>query len=237
MSPHLRPSALYDAPPANASLAVAAGFALRRASTHEDWMQVRALRSAALHGRGETAERVGRSHGDDYDAAPDAHTYLLWRNARAVGSTRSNAGGAVPAWEVFAPAIEAALGTGATIVEASLTVVDPRSPTDPKVALFHLFKAHMLRCHVERADWLVVVAPDSQMGFYRRMLNMEILTGAEQVPGVASPRVVMGLDYRRQAAPLFKRIPLLSVTPAEAVEYARSGAIAFNAGEGPSRSR
>ena len=68
---------------------------------------------------------------------------------------------------------------------------------------------------------------DSQIGFYRRMFNMEILSGAEKYPGIASPRVLMGLEYREQAALLFKRMPMLAVTDADERDFAASGVITF----------
>src|SRR5437763_401434 len=122
--------------------------------------------------------------------------------------------------DVFAEDIEKWLGNEATVVEASFTVVNPVSSFDPKAALFHLFKAHMVHCAVENADWLIVAARDTQIGFYRRMFNMEILSGAEQFPGLATPRVLMGLEYRRQAALLFKRIPVLAVGEDDEREFA-----------------
>ncbi len=231
----LRSTPLHDAPPANASLASAPGFAMRRIATREEWDLVRALRFDALRARGEIAEGEDRGYGDRHDAALNASTFLLTRNGRAVASTRSSVSSAkrrwpLPSMEVFARQIEDGVGRDATLVEASLTVVDPASGADSKVALFHLFKAHMLHCAVENADWLVAAVRDSQMGFYRRMFNMEILTGAEVVPGLASPRVVMGLEYRGQAPLLFKRIPLLAVTEADERDFAATGQIAF-AGE------
>jgi hypothetical protein len=232
-----RSCALYEPTPANDSLASAPGFAMRRISTREDWETVRALRFDALRARGEIPGDGEHSHGDGHDAALNAATFVLARNDRPVGSTRSSVSSAsrrwpLPSMEVFAREIDSALGPDATVVEASLTVVDPASAVDPKVALFHLFKAHMLHCAAENADWLVAAVRDSQMGFYRRMFNMEILTGAEMLPGMASPRVLMGLEYRGQAPLLFKRLPVLAVTDADVREFAATGEIAFH---GPRR--
>jgi hypothetical protein len=226
MTPTPRPPAVHDVSPANASLARSAGFQIRRVSTREDWATVRALRYEALIGRGEIGESAERAYGDEHDSALNASTFLLERNARPIGSTRSSVSSAkrrwrLPAMEVFAAEIDAALGSDATLVEASLTVVDPGASVDPKVALFHLFKAHMLHCAAENADWLLVAVRDTQMGFYRRMFNMEILSGVELLPGLASPRVLMGLEYRGQAPLLFKRIPVLAVSDAEEREFTR----------------
>ncbi len=106
-------------------------------------------------------------------------------------------------------------------------VVDPASRMEPKTALFHLFKAHMLQCAAENADWLVIAVRDSQIGFYRRMFNMDILSGAEEYAGLAAPRVLMGLEYRAQAPLLFKRMPMLAVTDADESDFAASGIITF----------
>ncbi len=209
------------------------GFEMRRVATREDWNDVRALRFGALRERGEIGdlEDGGYGYGDDHDAALNSTTFLLLRNARPVASTRSSVSSArrrwaLPASDAYAAEI-AALGADATIVEASLMVVDPAFQMEPKTALFHLFKAHMLQCACENADWLVLAVRDSQIGFYRRMFNMEILSGAEMYPGLAAPRVLMGLEYRAQAALLFKRMPMLAVTDADERDFAASGVITF----------
>jgi hypothetical protein len=93
--------------------------------------------------------------------------------------------------------------------------------------LFHLFKAHMLECSLEGADWLLVAVRESQIGFYRRMFNMEILSGTEAYPGLVTPRVLMGLEYPAQAALLAKRIPLLEVSADDERDFAQTGCIVF----------
>ena len=207
------------------------GFEMRRVATREDWSEVRSLRFEALRERAEIGANDEGGYGDDYDNALNTTTFLLMRNARPVASTRSSVSSAqrrwaLPAGDAYAREI-AELGADATVVEASLMVVAPESPIEPKTALFHLFKAHMLQCAAENADWLVVAVRDSQIGFYRRMFNMEILSGAEKYPGLASPRVLMGLEYRAQAALLFKRMPMLAVTDADERDFAESGVITF----------
>ncbi len=122
---------------------------------------------------------------------------------------------ALPSSAVFHEQIEAAIGWEATIVEASLSVIEPDLPGDSRDALFHLLKAPMLRCSLENADWLLVAVPESQIGFHRRMFNMDILSGSEPYPGFALPRVLMGLDYRRDAAVLYRRIPALAASAAD----------------------
>jgi len=74
-----------------------------------------------------------------------------------------------------------------------------------------------------------VTVPDTQIGFYRRMFSMRILSGAEQCPGLALPRVLMGLEFREQAALLCRRMPVLAATPQEEQEFAATGAVAFTA--------
>jgi hypothetical protein len=207
------------------------GFEMRRVATREDWSDVRSLRFDALRERSEIGENGEGGFGDDYDAALNSATFLLLRNARPIATTRSSVSSArrrwpLPASDVYAAEI-AALGADATVVEASLMVVDPASQMEPKTALFHLFKAHMLHCASENADWLVMAVRDSQIGFYRRMFNMEILSGAEKYAGLASPRVLMGLEYRKQAPLLFKRMPMLAVTDTDERDFAASGVITF----------
>lgn len=234
MTAHLRFSAPGDALAAHARLAGAPGFELRRVVTREEWSHVRALRYAALRTRGEIPESLERTFDDGFDTSLDSATFMLARNGRLAGCTRSSMRSALrrrplPSTAVFGREIDAAVGADATIVEASLTLADPAAPMDPKVALFHLFKAHMLHCAAENADWLVVAVREAQMGFYRRMFNMEILTGAATIPGLATPRIVMGLEYRVQAPVLFKRLPVLAVADTEARRFAQSGVIGFRA--------
>lgn len=207
------------------------GFEMRRVATREDWIDVRSLRFDALRERGEIGDNDEAAYGDDYDAALNTTTFLLLRNARPIASTRSSVSSArrhwpLPAGDVYASEI-AALGADATVVEASLMVVDPASQMEPKTALFHLFKAHMLQCAAENADWLVLAVRDSQIGFYRRMFNMDILSGAEKYAGLAAPRVLMGLEYRAQAPLLFKRMPMLAVSDSDESDFAASGVITF----------
>jgi hypothetical protein len=207
------------------------GFEMRRVTTREDWSDVRSLRFDALRDRAEIGANGEGGYGDDHDTALNTTTFLLLRNARPIASTRSSVSSssrrwALPASSAYAAEI-AALGADATLVEASLMVVDPASQMEPKTALFHLFKAHMLQCAAENADWLIVAVRDSQMGFYRRMFNMEILSGAESYAGLAAPRVLMGLEYRAQAALLFKRMPMLAVTEADERDFSASGVITF----------
>jgi hypothetical protein len=219
--------------PAESAL-VPRGFEMRRVATPGDWSEVKALRFVALRERREIEENQDASYGDDHDAALNTTTFILTRNGQPIGSTRSSVSSAnrrwpLPASHAYANAI-AELGADATLVEASLAVVDPGATTDPKTALFHLFKAHMLQCAAENADWLIVAVRDSQIGFYRRMFNMEILSGAESYAGLAAPRILMGLEYRAQAPLLFKRMPMMAVTDADERDYAASGIIRFPAG-------
>lgn len=217
---------------ASARAAGTPGFTLRPVSTREDWRAVRALRFAALLSRGDVGAHSAAGYADAHDAAANAVTYLLARNGRPIASTRSSVRsasrpGPLPAMDAFAEQMRVALGADATVVEASLTVIEPSARVDGNVALFHLFKAHMLACAARRADWLVTAVRESQMGYYRRMFNMEILTGAECVPGMALPRVLMGLRYREQAALLFKRFPALAVSEADEHRFAATGEITF----------
>ena len=218
--------------PSPADNPLARGFEMRRVSTREEWSHARSLRYEALRPRGEIEASDEGAYGDTHDAALNSVTFLLSRNARTLGSTRSSVSSAnrrwmLPATQAFEREIQASIGLDSTIVEASLTVVHPASPMDPKTALFHLYKAHMLHCAMENADWLIVAVRDSQIGFYRRMFNMEILSGAEKYPGLASARVLMGFEYREQAPLVFKRIPAMAVTEDDERDFAASGVITF----------
>jgi hypothetical protein len=220
---HLQATGIDDAIPANARLARASDFELGRVRSQDEWACVRGLRYEALRARGEIPEHSERIFEDAFDAALNTSTFQLSRNGSVIGTTRSSVSSALRRWplpssDVFGREIEAALGNEVTLVEASLTLADPA--IDPKVALFHLFKAHMLQCAAQNADWLLVAVRDLQMGFYRRMFNMEILTGSGYVPGFATPRIVMGLEYRAQAPLLFKRLPALAISEAEARAFA-----------------
>ena len=69
------------------------------------------------------------------------------------------------------------------------------------------------------------------------MFNMEILSGAEQYPGIASARVLMGFEYRQQAPVVFKRIPAMAVTEADERDFADSGVITFDVRRAPATHR
>jgi hypothetical protein len=99
--------------------------------------------------------------------------------------------------------------------------VDPEAARDPQEAIMRLFKVHMLHCAAESADALVVAVRDSQMGFYRRRFDMEILSGEERYPGMRSPRVLMGIAWREKAASLLRRIPALAASAEDAAQFAR----------------
>jgi len=205
---------------------------MRRVTSREDWKRAKNLRYDALRSREEIPDSPERSFGDSHDSGLNTMTFVLARNAKPVGTTRSSVSSAqrrwaLPAMDVFAREIEARVGLESTIVEASLLAVDPASTADPRIILFHLLKAPMLHCAAENADWLIATVRDSQIGFYRRMFNMEILSGAESYPGMSSARVLMGLEYRRHAPLLFKRIPVLAVTLEDEREFAASGAVSF----------
>lgn len=222
-NPSLRPAA-SPSPALFKPLADARELTLHRARDRAEWERVRALRYEVLHARGDIPENPERSHADAHDAALNAVTLVLAHRGEVLACTRSSVRSAQRRWplpceEAFAREIDEALGPDETIVEASLTVTDPRAPVEPRVALIHLFKAHLLHCSAQNADWLITAVRDSQIGFYRRMFSMEILSGAERYPGLALPRVLMGLDVRRQAPLLAKRIPALAITPAEEAAF------------------
>jgi hypothetical protein len=211
-----------------------AGFALHRVESRPEWSEVRALRDRALRRRGEIAEDAEGFPDDGHDTALNTVTFLLTRHGRAAGTTRSSVSSAARRWplpciEPFAHEIESTIGWDATILECSLTLVDPELTGDARDAFFHLFKAQMLRCALEDGDWLLAAVPETQIGFYRRMLNMEILSGCERYPRLCLPRVLMGLEYRRHAAALFKRIPTLAIDELDARAYQASGCIDFRA--------
>lgn len=209
------------------------GYAMRPVRTADEWRAVRELRLAALRGRGDIAPETWALQAERHDAAPNATTFVLERDARPLGSIRASVRSAhrpspLPAMDAFARELDGALGAAATVVEASLAVIDPHA-ADPTAALLRLFKGPMLACVAQQADWLIAAVRDAQMGFFRRVLDMEILSGAETLPGLASPRVLMGLRFREQAPFLFRRIPVLAVTAADERRFAATGTVPFEA--------
>jgi len=67
------------------------------------------------------------------------------------------------------------------------------------------------------------------MGFYRRVFDMEILTGAASVAGLAMPRVLMGLRYRERAPALLRRFPALAPRGDELERFAAGAGLRFGA--------
>lgn len=207
-------------------------YEMRRAEGRDDWSEVRELRYRALLSRGEIAEDPEGFPDDGHDSALNTVTFLLTRQGRTLGTTRSSVSSSARRWplpsiEAFHNELEAAIGWEATIVESSLTVIDPAFAGEPRDLFFRLLKAQLVRCAVESADWLVAAVPESQIGFHRRMFNMEILSGSERYPRVRRPRVLMGLEYPRQAPILAKRIPTLAVSAADERAFQLTGRIEF----------
>lgn len=207
-------------------------FALHLVAQPEHWDQVRAIRYRAHRQAGTIAPAPAERCGDAWDASPGAMTFLLARGGQPIATTRTCASSAARrcdygALAAYAKEIAAAIPPEATVVEASHAVVDPAVRGDSKTALFHLFKAHMLRCHLEDADWLLIAVGTGEIGFYRRMLDMEMLSGPEPYPGLEAPKVLMGLDFRQGARTIAKRIPALAVGAADLAEFAASGRIPF----------
>lgn len=216
-----------------ASLPSQPALELHRAHTPEDWRRIGVLRYKSLLARGDIAENPAGTFGDWHDRAFNSQAFLLTRRGRPAGTTRSSVSSASRRWplpciESFSAEVDAVAGNGLTVLEASLTAVDP-AVAEPHEALFHLFKVHMLRCAAEEVDWLVVAVPEGQIGFHRRMFNMRILSGAEACPTIATPRVLMGLQFREHAGLLRKRMPVLSSTREEESEFAATGKVAFPA--------
>ena len=208
-------------------------FEIHRVQSAEDWRRAGALRYRSLRAREDIAENAAESHGDWHDRAFNCHAYLLTRLGRPAATSRSSVSSAsrrwpLPAMECFEKEIACVAQDDRTLLEVSLTAVDA-DVAEPRTALFHLFKAHMLRCAAEDVDWLVTAVPEAQIGFYRRMFNMRILSGAERFHALAAPRVLMGFDFREHAGVLRKRMPALAATVEEEAEFVQSGAIGFGA--------
>jgi hypothetical protein len=200
--------------------------AIRRVRAPQDWRTVRALRFDALQANREIDPAGPRAYADPFDEAPNTSTYLLATGPQAVGTTRSSVraprmGVPLPSERVFASEMRAAFGAHAVMVEASLTFVDAGAQVDSQEALMRLFKMHVWRCAAENADALVVAVREPQMGFYRRRFNMEILSGAERFPGLATPRVLMGLAWREHSSELLRRIPTLAASAEDEAEFER----------------
>ena len=207
-------------------MAALADIGIRRVRLPREWDAVRALRFDGLVGRGEIAPGPVRTFADAFDDAPGTITYLLSCDDVPIGTTRSSvtspaARAALPSARVFGREIGGAFGPDAIVVEASLTFVDPRAARDPQDALMRLFKVHMWRCAAENSDALIVAVRESQMGFYRRRFNMEILSGAEHWPAMATPRVLMGLAWRERARELLRRLPTLAASAEDEAAFAR----------------
>jgi hypothetical protein len=217
---------------ASAALASSAStFEMHRVATGPDWDHVQAIRYRSLLERGDIPENASLRYGDEHDLALHAMTFLLRRNGRPTGTTRTMLSATdrrwpVPAAAVFQREIENAMGREATFVEMGLTAVGPAPSDDPRTALFHLFKGAIVHGVLENADWVITAVRENQIGFYGRMFNMQILSGPEIMPGLALPRVLMGLDLRHQMRILEKRIPTLATTAAELDEFLATGCLA-----------
>jgi hypothetical protein len=206
------------------------GSSMHRVVNREDWARVRALRNDAVPEHAAMASSRG-SHADAHDFASNACTFLLLSHGRAIGSTRTSVSAAarrasLPAAATFHREMQC-FGSQETLVEASLTVVDPAARLERRAILVHLLKASIVACAAERADWLICAVCEHEIGFHRRMLDMEILSGAERASAIDEAHVLMGLRYREQSALLFSRFPVLAVSDRDHQEYAATGRITF----------
>ncbi len=200
------------------TLAGASRFQLQRVESQSQWRHVHALRA-----------------GDAHDGALNATTFLLMNGERAIATTRTSVSAperrrGIPCEDAYRASIETRCGSETTLVEASHTFVRPGSSTEPRNLLFLLCKAHILQCLLENADWLLCAVREPEIGFYRRIFNMEIVSGPEDYPGPRSRRVLMGLDYRRHSRLLSLRIPALAITRDDHEEYLETGRIGFARG-------
>lgn len=192
-------------------------FSLRRAATADDWAQVAEVRV-----------RTGHPGIEPADHAPGAVTFLLERRAVPIATSRTSLSSpddpdALPAQRAFARELEAAYGPGARLVEASRTA----DLSGSRTTYFHLLKAHMLQCLLVDADGLVMAVREPEIGFHCRMLNMEILSGPEPYPD-EERRVLMGLDIRRHAQALSKRLPVLAITGNDPGVFLATGRVPFS---------
>jgi hypothetical protein len=205
---------------------------MNRAASRDDWSRVCSLRYVNLLDQGDIEANAQCSWSEPQDRAAGAATFLLTRGGRACATVRTSIAsperrGVLPAMDAFGREIRLSAGPDCTIVEAGLVAIDFTANLDWRITLFHLLKAPMLLCEQMDAAWMVMAVRETEIGFYRRMLNMEILSGAESLWGMAAPRVLMGLQYREHATLLFERIPPLAVTGADVREYAASGCVRF----------
>jgi hypothetical protein len=221
------------AAPASARGRPDAAYALRRVVTREDWVLAGAVRLASAANHDEAPASLLAMDGPE--ATAGCATFLLTRNGRPIGTTRTRHARAgepfpLPSLQAFARDLHAGFGE-ATVVEASQTLVDA-ALADRAAALVHLFKAHMLTCAVQGAEWLVAAVPETRIGFHRRVFDMEILSGAEHITGAASPRVLMGLRYRERADRLARRLPVLAFDADDEKRFAATGEVRFEEAEG-----
>ena len=111
------------------------GFAMHRVVARDDWARVRSLRYEGLSSRGDIDASGPRAYSDSHDLALNSSTFLLVNHGRAIGSTRASSACAqrrrsLPASAMFQREMESALGPDAAVVEASLTVADPKATSD-----------------------------------------------------------------------------------------------------------
>ena len=228
----VRTSAAPIPAPEAASAPAPGPFEMRLVTSPEDWDAVGEIRYRAYRQRNAIPNNEEGRLREPADTAMNAMTFLLSRGGRPVGTTRTTVRSANRQWPLpgltaYRAELETSIGVEATIVEASRTVVDPALVTDSRTPLFHLMKAHVLHCALEDADWLVCAVREPEIGFYRRMLNMEILSGPETYPGLTVRKVLMGLDVRAQMGLLAKRIPQMSVSREDQEAFTATGSVSF----------
>jgi len=190
------------------------------------------LRYLSYFSEGHIESRRNGRFSDEYDDRPDAQTIVIYKDRRAVASTRvcvldrgsdGNASGALPAEHVFPEEIDDLFRRGPAepvqrVVEINRLVRHPEH-ADDKSLVFLLFRlaGHFILKY--DAGAVVSCVRRNHVPFYKRLRFSE----------VAGPRTYHGVKFsthlltclRDQYDSVRRMIPMLDVTGAERERYDR----------------
>lgn len=177
-------------------------------------MRYRAYRS--VHAVRETADA---RFTDVFDGQPEARTFLAWWGQTPLASTRTLCArgdlGALTSALAFQDVLKRWIPDDAVVVEANRFVVDPHHAELSNGVVWPLFRAHLLRCAVEGADFFVAGVRPEHVPVYRRLMHLEIVGDARVFPGLRTPMYLMMGDCRRDLERIFRKRPYLRCSPEE----------------------
>ncbi|GGN43372.1 hypothetical protein GCM10010842_30800 [Deinococcus daejeonensis] len=156
---------------------------------------------------------------DAFDKKPSSVTFLAYLGPTPIASTRTLCAdgnfGDLTSSMAFHDVLERVVPANAVVVEANRFVVDPLQADLGGGVIWELFRAHLLRCVFEKADYFVAGVRAEHVTLYRRLMHLEVVSEPRVFPGLQTPMFLMVGDCRRDLERIFQERPHLRAAPDE----------------------